>query len=216
MRVSTFELLFARIATLPPGPLAAVGRRVVQGYFLTITNLENRQISLSMRLTTATNPGNRVITAANTQIIGDTGTVNNIPVPFTNTTPSFPGGITVTTTPTPNPSPFLLPAAPFILAPQQTGLIAILPNFGAVLAAANLEIRGYVELFQNRLVPFQETPAARVLLTPEIRGTFLDNDYPANAPNSTNAELDFDQVVYDLPLASGQAENTLEALPLIT
>ena len=47
MEVSTFELLYKRIAPPPmmgtPGAaaLTAVARRVVQGYFLTISNLED-------------------------------------------------------------------------------------------------------------------------------------------------------------------------------
>ncbi|MGB0563554.1 MAG: hypothetical protein ACPGVO_17380, partial [Spirulinaceae cyanobacterium] len=44
--VSTFELLVKRIAPqqVLPVPVQPVARRVVQGYFLTITNLESESI----------------------------------------------------------------------------------------------------------------------------------------------------------------------------
>jgi hypothetical protein len=49
-----------------------------------------------------------------------------------------------------------------------------------------------------------------VLLSAEIRGTFLDNDYPNSM---VGTELDFDQINYGLPLASGNGRNTVEDLP---
>jgi hypothetical protein len=56
MLVSTFELLVKRIAPLaPPGPSNPVNapfRRVVQGYFLIVTNLDlTRTASFALRIT---------------------------------------------------------------------------------------------------------------------------------------------------------------------
>jgi hypothetical protein len=56
-------------------------------------------------------------------------------------------------------------------------------------------------------------PAIDVLVTPEIRGTFLDNDYPSAG---TTNELDFDQINYGLPVASGKGRNTVESVGPIT
>jgi hypothetical protein len=47
------------------------------------------------------------------------------------------------------------------------------------------------------------------LITPEYRGTYLDNAFPN--PDLAD-ELDFDQLAYSVPLASGQALNTVEAV----
>src|SRR5690349_14151653 len=49
MEISTFELLVKRIAP-QPAP-ADVARRVVQGYFLTITNLESKDLTFRIQFT---------------------------------------------------------------------------------------------------------------------------------------------------------------------
>jgi hypothetical protein len=131
--VSTFELLIARIAPPPPGAAGAVARRVVQGYFLTIANLENRPIRLRLRLVIASNTGNRVISSANTQVILDTGTINNSLLAFSVSPNSPVGGASLVVTDA------------FTLAARHTGLVAVLPNLSQ-LPALDLEIRGVSEL----------------------------------------------------------------------
>ena len=85
------------------------------------------------------------------------------------------------------------------------------------LTNPDLEIRGYVEVLTSRFngsfFTLGAVPASEVLVSPEIRGTFLDNDYPTN---STSNELDFDQIAYGLPTASGRAQNTIAGQPPIT
>jgi hypothetical protein len=44
VEISTFELLVKPIAPPIPEPLAPVARRVIQGYFLTISNLEKKAL----------------------------------------------------------------------------------------------------------------------------------------------------------------------------
>ena len=44
-----------------------------------------------------------------------------------------------------------------------------------------------------------------MLLNPEIRGTFLPNDFPSKA----NTEFDFDQINYTLAIASGKGLNEI-------
>ena len=100
----------------------------------------------------------------------------------------------------------------FSIAPQQTALVAVLPNVIPFISVQNpdLEIRGYVELRQARQFIFNPkvTPEARVLVTPENRGTFLDDDYP-----SMSETLDFDQLAYSLPTANGKSEGVVEKVP---
>jgi len=54
-------------------------------------------------------------------------------------------------------------------------------------------------------VPQSDSPV-KVLLTPEIRGTFLPNNFPAGGG-------DFDQISYALPLASGKSLNEIAPEP---
>lgn len=191
MEISTFELLVKRIAP-PPAPIA-VARRVVQGYFLTLTNLENRDFTFRIQFNISRpNPAgdpdrtlfNNVdlvydIAGANTPILLSGGAGSSV----------FGGS-------------FLVPA-------KQTASVQLLPK-ASLFAAANpdFEVRGFVSLRLPRLpqagsvIPVaQSATPVRVLLTPEVRGTFLPNGFPGGAIE------DLDQINSPLPLASGQALN---------
>ncbi len=215
MLVSTFELLVKRIAPLAPGglgnPINAPFRRVVQGYFLIITNLNpTRTANFFLRFTIpslpAGTPGafDREIDLSgnpNVRAGYDVAAQNNVPLAL-----SPEGG----------PADFKrFRTVRFSAGPLQTVSVNLLPNLGnpAVLANENLEVRGSVELSQA-YITFQDflngVPATDVLLSAEIRGTFLDNDFPNNM---IGTELDFDQINYGLPLASGNGRNTVENLP---
>lgn len=197
MLVSNFEILVKRIAPSIPGPVGSVYRRVIQGYFLTISNLEpTRSVTLYMKMTTPNASGNRAISSSNIQCFFDNGPLDN------GTKTVLPGG--------PIAPSAALPTTfrSFTLKARETCLLAVLPIIDPMnLASPDTEIRGYVEIFQSR--SFWKKPSAQLLVTPEYRGTFLDNEYPANNPLS---ELDFDQLAYSVPLASGQALNTVEAV----
>lgn len=209
MLVSNFELLIKRIATLPsttPSSISSVFRRVVQGYFLSVSNLESsRTIRLALTLTISRASGNREINSSNVQCIFDNGFTNNLVLPITRSLSS-------------NTNFTKFQTASFDLRPLQTGLITILPNVFPFISNPNpdLEIRGFVEINQRRRFTFPfptlSTPESEILITPETRGTFLDNDYPTNP---TVNELDFDQISYSLPTASGKSNNIVERIPPI-
>jgi hypothetical protein len=87
----------------------------------------------------------------------------------------------------------------------KTASVQLLPILPDTLKSATLEVRGYVSLFAPvRFLPGPELPPVRVLLNPEIRGTFLPNDFPGGV-----GDLDFDQINYTLAIASGQGLNLI-------
>ena len=206
MIVSNFEMLVKRIANptvpLPPNVTTAF-RRIVQGYFLIVSNLETkRTIRLSLRLTITSSANNREINNDNTVCFFDNGDTDNKQLSiFRSTSSNFTAYNTQS----------------FELGPKETGIITILPNVTGPpttnpLTNSDMEVRGYVELRQTRdfrLAPGTKVPQANVLTNPEIRGTFLDNAYP-----STNGadELDFDQIAYTIPTASGKLFNIVEGI----
>lgn len=203
MLVSHFELLVKRIANVPstPTPFSSIFRRIVQGYFISISNLEKRSITIRLKLTipTTTVP-NRFITPGNVNILFDNGGVDNLP-------------LTITQQPS-NKCNTVYYTSYFRLCERQTCFIGILPNFGLFGNVLNpdMEVRGFVEIVQRRQI-FRPTPRATVLTTPEYRGTYLDNAYPTGVVSD---ELDFDQIAYSLPLANGRAQGEVEAVkPLI-
>lgn len=221
MIVSNFEILVKRIANVPgPDFITAPFRRIVNGYFLNVTNLDpNRIINLAMRITvpiaSASSGGTLVPgrdlnpsgTAQNVISVFDLAFTNDVTKTLTNVTPSV------------NPNTRVFITNSFALGPKQTGSITLLPNIGgnsSLILDSNLEIRGFIELVQIP-VGFSQlfitgVSAVDILCTPEIRGTVLDNAYPN--PNPAD-EMDFDQVSYALPTASGKIQNTVEAVPPI-
>ncbi len=215
MLVSNFELLVKRIAPLAPGgagaPVNAPFRRVVQGYFLIITNLNpSRTANFVLQFTIPGlppgDPGafDREIVLApdpNVRSGYDVAALNNQNLPLSPATGTAAVKRFITRR--------------FSIGPLQTVSVNLLPNLSNpnVLASEALEVRGSVEILQA-YASLREflfgVSATDVLLTAEIRGTFLDNDYPNNM---VGTELDFDQINYGLPLASGNGRNTVEDLP---
>jgi hypothetical protein len=193
MEISTFEILTAPIAPvmgLPP-VLLPVARRIVQGYFLTISNLEAfsvvYRIDFTISLPVPADP-NKILLNNAVLLIDVEGA--NIEVPLTQQLPAKPevySGF------------FTIPA-------HKTASVQLLPKLPDVLAPGMLEVRGYVSL--SRAVfgfPPESFPPVKVLLNPEIRGTFLPNDFPA----LPGTELDFDQINYTLAIASGKGLNEI-------
>jgi hypothetical protein len=193
MEISTFELLAKPIA--PPVPtapeLTPVLRRVVQGYFLTISNLEaidlRYRIEFAVSLPVPPDPNKILIDGVNVRLIIDVEGANTfIPLTQIGSSNIYRGF-------------FRIPAG-------KTASVELLPLLPAVLAPGSLEVRGYVSLFLPPRRIFPPTPqskeAVRVLLNPEIRGTFLPNGFPG-----VIGDLDFDQINYTLAIASGQALN---------
>ncbi|KAM3101141.1 hypothetical protein ACKFKF_09185 [Phormidesmis sp. 146-12] len=211
IEVSTLELLVKRIApkmALPPAA-QSVARRVVQGYFLTISNLEAKDLRyrLEFRISLPDSPADMDavdrILEGNTFLIYDIAGFNNI---LTLNRIGMTGRYV---------------SQEFIIPAQKTASVELLPDVTkfASLPDPQLEIRGYVSLSLPRdfsgSTPFEKLigkpqlpQPAKVLLNAEIRGTFLPNDFPSN-PNSA----DFDQINYSLTLASGKALNLVPSEP---
>jgi hypothetical protein len=213
MIVSNFELLLKRIAPLASG---AVARRVVQGYFLQITNLDPIRTgffylrikipalpagsvfkAIDREFVLADTPTDKKNVAAIFDIAGEENTERNLSLNSSLTTADYK----------------VIQSEPLKIGPQQTALITLLPNLTGnikLLKDEKLEVRGMVELLQVPIFFGTLSPEIQVLITPEIRGTFLDNDYGTFPPPPVTNELDFDQINYGLPIASGKAQNTVE------
>lgn len=179
MEISTFEILLKPLAPGPNPP----ARTIIQAYFLTITNLSEDAVDLDVNFTSTT-PGidpdenNNVITFFDITGVNTVSTLSNVP------------GDPIRKRRTVN-----IPS-------RDTGLLILQPNVfdSAVLDSANLEFRGYVEIFVNEFSPLNNPQT--LIVTPEHRGTFL----PANLdemPPPQPEDLDFDQLAYSLPVVGG-------------
>jgi hypothetical protein len=200
MEISTFEILTKPIAPvigIPPA-LIPVARRVVQGYFLTISNLEaiNLQYRIEFTVSLPVPADPNKILLNNTFLVVDVEGANTT-IPLI----QQPG----------NPKVYL---GFFTIPAHKTASVELLPILPQALTPGLLEVRGYVSLFLParrafpRSIPQSRTPV-KVLLNPEIRGTFLPNNFPSPA----NTELDFDQINYTLAIASGKALNEIPPEP---
>jgi hypothetical protein len=165
MLISTFELLVKSQLpeeVTPPTPLppqlVPASRAVIQGYFLSISNLSNTSpIALSLVFTSVSPPLSTLDTivfvdATGNNVIGDVTPVN------------------------PTKSRFSL-----TLDANDTGLFILQPDIISrpeLLTNKNFEVRGYVEVFLSSLSPIRR---GQVLITPEHRGTFF-KDLTASDP----------------------------------
>lgn len=198
MEVSTFELLTKPIAP-PIGGLEAVARRIVQGYFLTITNLESFEVEYRIQFTIRkplpANP-NRVLLGNAVIFLDSVG--NNSPITLikdadVGETENY--------------------RASFRIRARNTASFQLLPKLPNVLTVGMLEVRGFVSLFRRRRFP-GPLSAVKVLLNPEIRGTFLPNNFQTPPFPAPTTPLDFDQINYTLAIASGKGFNEIPPGPL--
>lgn len=211
MEVSTFELIYKPQAPAAPTGSAAVDR-VIQGYFLAITNLEDNEYRYRLEFVISPPPvgiPNQDVRslAGNTLVFVDTpGTDNQQGI--------LNGTLT---------SEVFTPSTGFVrVPPRGTALVAVLPSvFGPLpgdptpIATPTFEVRGFVRIslpallqfpsmvggFPFRRVPQSDRPV-KVLLTPQNRATFL-----------TASGAISDQTQTGLPLASGQALNEIPPEP---
>jgi hypothetical protein len=203
MEISTFELLAKPIAPVPglPANIRPVARRIVQGYFLTISNLEafevEYRIQFTIRKPTVPNP-NRVL--LNNAVIFLDSVNDNTSIPLIKDadvaqTENY--------------------RANFRIRGRNTASFQLLPRVPQVLTASLLEVRGFVSLFRRRTNAGPLSPV-KVLLNPEIRGTFLPRNFPpvSAPPADADTEFDFDQINYTLAIASGKAFNEISPGPL--
>jgi len=201
MEISTFELLAKPLAPLKKltKALRPVARRIVQGYFLTISNLEEFGVDYRIQFTVSTpllppNP-NRIL--LNNAVIFVDAETDNIEVPL----------IQDKLKPQIYRGSFTIPG-------RKTASVQLLPKLPDVLKEGMLEVRGFVSLFRAT-PPFlpPQFPPVKVLVNPEIRGTFLPNDFATEPPSPPNPDLDFDQINYTLAIASGKALNEIPLEP---
>lgn len=184
MEVSSFELIYK-----PQSPVGAADT-VLQGYFLNITNLEDKALRFGVSFVTSSVSDPDRSLFDNTTVFVDTANSNN-------TSATLTGGLTSSAF---NLSPQV------VIAPNETAKIAVLPSdpFPVASTPANFEARGYVRLSLPADVSFsfpggltftpQLDRPARVLLTPQNRATYLDSSGVIN-----------DQTQSSLPTASGGA-----------
>ena len=207
MEISTFEILAKPIAPVKgiDPALLPVARRVVQGYFLTISNLEaidlRYRIEFTVSLPVPADPNKILLDKKNAFLVIDVEGAN-FEVPLT----QVPG----------KPKVY---RAFFTIPAHKTASVELLPKLPEALDPGLLEVRGYVSLFLPPAIirlpqpvpkplPLPQPQSKRpvkVLLNPEIRGTFLPNDFPSRA----NTGFDFDQINYTLAIASGKGLNEI-------
>jgi hypothetical protein len=181
MLVSTFEILVkSQLPPNLPAPLNKLNRKVIQGYFLTIANVNVVPVTLSVVFTV------------------------KFPVPGSPTSfNDFLDAIDISGT---NLFGSLIPEAvpqnnkarlTFTLPENTTGSLILQANIlnSALLNAANFEARGYVEIFLSSL---SGSDRATLLVTPEHRGTFYKD-----INGSTSDKVGLDQIAYALPVSNG-------------
>ncbi len=191
MLVSTFELLVKPLVP-PVFDILSAGRTVIQGYFLTIHNASNNNVSLTLKFT-AKSPN---FTVANIIAFFD--------VLGGNTQPVLPAVATTE----------VLTFSNLNIGAGDTGLFILQPRVTSpsVVTTANTEFRGVVDISLSTPFGFNSFD---LLLTPEHRGTFLPKGFTVPSPGSpVPANQDFDQLVYSLPTATGKALYTLLQTPI--
>ncbi|UBF27038.1 hypothetical protein K9N68_03390 [Kovacikia minuta CCNUW1] len=187
MLLSNFELLLKPI-TPATGTVPNSNRSILQGYFLTVTNLNPTPLNLRLRFNAQTPSLNN----SQLLVIRDT-TGGNVGLGNPAATPPIP--------------PSRLTAQntyDFRLNGGDTGLVILQPDI-TTLNPANVadrvEFRGYVEIFA--VLPFPSPGRTfPLLVTPEHRGTFL--------PSPGGSE--FDQLISPLPTISGGSLLNVDAV----
>ncbi len=180
MLVSTFEILLKPqlpkvLPPTVPAEDAQLSRIVIQGYFLTLANVNNFDITVSLMFHSAL-PSNLNLNDF-IDAVDITGT--NV---FGQLTPA--GSKRAVTT-------FVIPA-------RDTALFILQPDFitkPQILTDSNFEARGYVEV---AVTSFGSESPVKLLVTPEHRGTFFKN-----LASMTEGDVGLDQIAYALPVANG-------------
>ncbi len=173
MLLSTFELLLTKI-TPNPGKVKGSDRKVVQGYFLNLSNptTTNSRIRLRFNATTPSLDPSKLLTALDT---GGTNQFNGTLVAAGANRYQY----------------------DFTLGAGDTGLFILQPNIIELDPSKDeLEVRGFVEIFILTSSPFTlQGVTKQLLVTPEHRGTFL--------PSPNNSQNDFDQLNVAIPTSTG-------------
>lgn len=197
MLVSTFEVLLKPQFPKIPGGFDALTRTTIQGYFLTIANVNFFPVTVSVVLTIKfpIDPDDASVRPTSFADFIDAVDISGQNV--------FPIG-----TPLPIPTGLQATLVPeiinnkaritFTIPENATSLFVLQPDFiqkPDLLKDANFEARGYVEIFLSSL---SGSDTATLLVNPEQRGTFfkaLDTKDPA--------AVALDQTTYNLPISNG-------------
>lgn len=178
--VSNFEVLVKRL--IPPmADVLGAGRTIIQGYFLTISNL-----NLSSPVTLRINFRAQSPDIASQPLLAffDVNGLNSAVAP----------------TVIPSQSPTIVQTYIVTIPEGDTGLFILQANVTntRLINSANTELRGYVTIALDEPVG---NKSFDLLMTPEHRGTFLPKGYVV--PSSSQVmNLDFDQLAYALPTAT--------------
>ncbi|OUC11973.1 MAG: hypothetical protein B0A82_25050 [Alkalinema sp. CACIAM 70d] len=185
--VSNYELLVKPLVQ-PDADILGAGRTIIQGYFLTITNL-NTSVAARLRL----NFRAQSVDLNSQPLLAflDANGTNSLLVP------TLSGATSRTYT--------------FTIEPGDTGLFILQPDVTqkSVVENANVEVRGYATL--SLATPFGSN-SFNLLVTPQQRGTFLPKGYtvpPVPPASAARTREDFDQLAYGLPTATGGSQITL-------
>jgi hypothetical protein len=194
--ISTFELLLKpqlpKSITNDYPELMPLARIVLQGYFLTVANLDDKPVTLSLIFVSRT-PG-----LQNQEILAILDTQNqNGPLSLVLDRDPAPAN-----QPEPPEGQLVKTKYTFSLNPNDTGLVLVQPNAAneTLRMAAEFEIRGYVEL---SLSASNMQRTGKVLITAEHRATFYDG-----ADLQNRAALG--EISSVLPLATGGSLLELE------
>jgi hypothetical protein len=239
--ISNFELLVKRIlpiiGTDPNASFNTVARRVVQAHFITISNLElDRPVYFSLSYYVSNFQASS-IAADLREFAFSSGGPRNIDLRFDgngrdNSDANI--GATLTNaviTALPIREFHILKTRNLLLAPGETGMVALFPNITGIDTTPSLtnilttvspafEVRGFVKIQQEPNAEGETNPyinrPAQVLINSELRGTFLDNDFPTlpefQIGSTVRIGMDFDHLAYALPLAEGKSHYTLEGV----
>jgi len=189
--ISNFEVLLKPQLPTNAG-IDQLSRKVIQGYFLTISNVNFFPVTVSVVFTVRfpVNPDSTTERPNSWKDFLDVVDISGENL--------FPG------------DPFRSKLVPevvpqnnkarvtFTLPENGTGLLLLQPNIlppSNLLATADFEARGYVEIFLSSL---SGSDTATLLITPEHRGTFFKNFEGENS-----GEVNLDQIAYALPVSNG-------------
>ena len=188
--VSNFEVLVKRL--IPPSvDILGAGRTVIQGYFLTLSNL-NLSSAVTLRLNFRAQTPN--IASQPVLAFFDINGTNALLSPTTTSLTNQTYTVTI-------------PAG-------DTGLFILQANVGnpSIINNSNTELRGYVTI--SLANPFGNK-SFDLLATPEHRGTFLPKGYVVPATPPVMTTLDFDQLAYALPTANPGNKFNLSQIDIV-
>lgn len=188
MLVSTFEVLVK--SQLPPVPgLKNLGRNVIQGYFLTIANVNFFPVTVSVVFTIKfpADPTDATEEPTSWKDFLDVVDISGQNL-FNG---EFPQATLV---------PEIVPQnnkarITFTIPENGTSLLLLQADITKSAFPTNFEARGYAEIFLSSL---SGSDAATLLVTPEHRGTFF-KDLAGTTPD----EIGLDQIAYALPVSNG-------------